>query len=117
MLRPPSTKTYLTPAKILPVALLTLVLAGCEGKGMQDRQSRPANETAVTQPRTQAAPAKLLNSLGIVATAREAPQPYYDEVGRDQFADIPENAVIRVADTPVSTFSIDVDTASYSFVR
>lgn len=36
---------------------------------------------------------------------------------RDRFSDINENGVLAVKDNPVSTFSIDVDTASYSFVR
>ncbi len=36
---------------------------------------------------------------------------------RDRFADFTPNPVIASADTPVSTFSIDVDTAAYSFLR
>jgi Ca-activated chloride channel family protein len=38
-------------------------------------------------------------------------------VGRDRFETINPNPVNRVAEEPVSTFSIDVDTASYAFVR
>ena len=38
-------------------------------------------------------------------------------VGRDQFEHITPNPVKLVAEEPVSTFSIDVDTASYAFVR
>ena len=38
-------------------------------------------------------------------------------VGRDRFETINPNPVKRVAEEPVSTFSIDVDTASYAFVR
>lgn len=38
-------------------------------------------------------------------------------VGEDEFADFEENAIKQVSDHPVSTFSVDVDTASYSFVR
>lgn len=54
---------------------------------------------------------------GLVAEADIAqPQPYRD-VGRDQFETVDTNPVKRVSDEPVSTFSIDVDTASYSFVR
>jgi Ca-activated chloride channel family protein len=37
--------------------------------------------------------------------------------GRDRFEHFEINPVHRVADEPVSTFSADVDTASYSFVR
>jgi Ca-activated chloride channel family protein len=40
-----------------------------------------------------------------------------EPVGRDQFAGAAENGFKVVRETPVSTFSIDVDTASYSFVR
>ena len=42
---------------------------------------------------------------------------HYREQGRDQFADFAPNPVKVVAEEPVSTFSIDVDTASYGFVR
>jgi Ca-activated chloride channel family protein len=38
-------------------------------------------------------------------------------VGQDKFKNIEANPVQLVAEKPVSTFSIDVDTASYSFVR
>lgn len=40
-----------------------------------------------------------------------------EPVGRDKFANAPENAFKAAHDAPVSTFSIDVDTASYAFVR
>jgi Ca-activated chloride channel family protein len=43
--------------------------------------------------------------------------PQYESVGRDQFQSVQENEIKRVADAPVSTFSSDVDTASYSFMR
>ncbi|NVK56443.1 MAG: VWA domain-containing protein [Alteromonadaceae bacterium] len=41
------------------------------------------------------------------------PQPKYD----DKFSEFNTNPVKQVAEHPVSTFSADVDTASYSFVR
>ncbi len=44
-------------------------------------------------------------------------QPYYKDVGRDQFENITPNPVKKVSEVPVSTFSVDVDTASYAFVR
>ncbi len=43
--------------------------------------------------------------------------PGYQDQGRDRFSNVPDNPVKRVADDPVSTFSADVDTASYAFVR
>ncbi len=45
------------------------------------------------------------------------PGPRYRDEGRDRFTATDANPVKRVAEAPVSTFSIDVDTASYSFVR
>jgi len=41
----------------------------------------------------------------------------YQDVGRDRFEAFDQNRVHLVSETPVSTFSVDVDTASYSFVR
>ena len=50
---------------------------------------------------------------------RQAPYwgPQYHDVGRDKFASVSENRFKAVREEPVSTFSIDVDTASYSWVR
>ncbi len=45
------------------------------------------------------------------------PQPGYHDVGRDKFEDFAENPIKLVKQEPVSTFSIDVDTSSYAFVR
>ncbi len=64
------------------------------------------------------------NDLGLagfvtpgVIPADVVSQPGYQEVGRDKFAEFEENPVKLVSEEPVSTFSADVDTASYSFVR
>ncbi|MBC7767977.1 MAG: VWA domain-containing protein [Phycisphaerales bacterium] len=48
---------------------------------------------------------------------RIAPQPMPGDVDRDQYEDTDTNPIFVTAETPVSTFSIDVDTASYSNVR
>lgn len=42
---------------------------------------------------------------------------YYQEQGRDKFETVTDNPVKTVKTDPVSTFSVDVDTASYSVVR
>ena len=47
---------------------------------------------------------------------QERPAPEAGE-NRDQFEAVAPNVIKQVATEPVSTFSIDVDTASYSFVR
>jgi Ca-activated chloride channel family protein len=52
-----------------------------------------------------------------VEPQRERGSAASEPVGRDRFANAPENAFKAARDMPVSTFSIDVDTASYAFVR
>jgi len=47
----------------------------------------------------------------------EQPPAYYQETGRDRFEDFEGSPVKAVAEDPVSTFSIDVDTAAYAFMR
>ena len=57
---------------------------------------------------------------GVAAMRVPAPGywiPPYQDVGRDKFTNFAENAFQIVREAPVSTFSIDVDTASYSWVR
>ena len=54
----------------------------------------------------------------LIAPASETmPQPGYQEHGRDRFERFETNPVKVAAEEPVSTFSIDVDTASYAFMR
>lgn len=47
----------------------------------------------------------------------DVPQDYYQDQGRDQFETVEINPVKMTAEEPVSTFSADVDTASYAFMR
>ncbi|MCP4979369.1 MAG: VWA domain-containing protein, partial [Gammaproteobacteria bacterium] len=42
---------------------------------------------------------------------------HYQDQGRDKFTEITPNPTKLVREDPVSTFSVDVDTASYAFVR
>lgn len=43
--------------------------------------------------------------------------PQYQDDGRDKFEDFEVNPFKQVSSDPVSTFSVDVDTASYAFAR
>lgn len=54
--------------------------------------------------------------IGALAAPEMALSPPLAE-GRDQFATISDNPVKVTQEEPVSTFSIDVDTAAYAFVR
>jgi Ca-activated chloride channel family protein len=76
---------------------------GPAGKSMADSRNRPAHA----------------GGNGVLANvAPPAPPPVPQEyVGRDKFEHFDLNPVKRVTEEPVSTFSVDVDTASYSFVR
>lgn len=49
--------------------------------------------------------------------AEDRVQPNQTAHGEDKFASSPRNRVHVTAETPLSTFSIDVDTASYSYMR
>lgn len=46
-----------------------------------------------------------------------SPTSQYRDEGRDRFSQFEQQAVKSTATDPISTFSVDVDTASYSFVR
>ncbi|WP_081369449.1 vWA domain-containing protein [Bradyrhizobium japonicum] len=61
--------------------------------------------------------AQLLSQVEVFRDQREHAPAASEPVGRDKFANAPENAFKVARDAPVSTFSIDVDTASYAFVR
>lgn len=74
-----------------------------EGKSLMEAAPEPLQSAA--------APA--------VSTAKSADVQSltYRDQGRDRFTDIEANPVKQAAEEPLSTFSIDTDTASYSFVR
>ncbi len=55
-------------------------------------------------------------SGGFTAASEQAPSPSHS-IGRDQFPVVDANPVRVVSENPVSTFSVDVDTASYAFMR
>jgi Ca-activated chloride channel homolog len=54
---------------------------------------------------------------GFASLPEPAPPSGYHDEGRDRFQTIKTNPVKVTAEEPVSTFSIDVDTSSYSFMR
>jgi Ca-activated chloride channel family protein len=72
-------------------------------------------ERKISSRQSLASPAPVARRLADDATlARPVDQSY---VGRDKFDTITTNPVKLVSEAPVSTFSIDVDTAAYAFVR
>ncbi|MEG3177657.1 VWA domain-containing protein [Sphingomonas sp. RB3P16] len=61
-------------------------------------------------------PVTMSRAYGYAQERIPSPPPYHD-VGRDKFTATEQNAFKVVREEPVSTFSLDVDTASYAFVR
>lgn len=106
-----------------PVAIVD---PGNDGAVNESAGSAPEAERPLLVPR---------GSEGMVAADRARPVPdgiakqssermeiapvpgVYEEENRDRFAQFDSNPVRLAAEHPVSTFSIDVDTASYAFVR
>lgn len=68
----------------------------------------PADYITVTAARAAGAPAPMVSP-------RHWPQPEPED--RERYDDTEANPVVSTAEEPVSTFSIDVDTASYAVVR
>lgn len=103
-----------------PDTNLTEALQRVPGIALEEMAAAPAPKPIAAAPAVSRALSAQANAVAPSALKREAsadmvapaPQEF-----RDRFEDFKENAVIAVSENPVSTFSIDVDTASYSFVR
>jgi len=88
------------------------VIAAREGEVEQKlRQSGRSKGAMKMAARTEMA--KSFGTGVMLNTIRRPSEP----IDRENYAPIDSNQVIRVAQTPVSTFSIDVDTGAYSNVR
>ena len=131
----------------LGLALGAFLLASCAGRGVETTAASPqeavaeeeaataADSIVVTGSRAERSDlAKVRQSESRIASPAPPPPPApalmsvpapmpgywnppYQDVGRDKFTNFAENAFKIVREEPVSTFSIDVDTASYSWVR
>jgi Ca-activated chloride channel family protein len=123
---------------IFGLTLASLLLASCAGSSIDNKVASPPGEPkaqeaadagniVVTGSRVER---RNLESAMPVVVAMEPPpppapgmvapgqwSPPYHDVGRDKFTNFAENSFKIVREAPVSTFSIDVDTASYSWVR
>ncbi len=82
-----------------------------------DLQAPLAYKEEIKRSKPSTKPARLLSEAADRTAADEERLSGQAYVGRDRFETLNPNPVKRVREEPVSTFSIDVDTASYSFVR
>ncbi|MEJ1969190.1 MAG: VWA domain-containing protein [Rhizomicrobium sp.] len=105
-------------------AALAFILAACGTDTVPKPGQAAANETVVVTGAKQA-PENVLDALPppsppppSMAIAGPARAPgYWQPANTSRFPDAKPNAVVVAAEQPVSTFSIDVDTASYGVVR
>ena len=98
-------------------ALLAVLLAGC-GTDTYYAESYPQPEPAPT-PMVAMAPMdnhQAVSSLRFSRVTHDDAQAL-PEPGRERYGKIDDNPVKLVAEEPVSTFSVDVDTGSYANVR
>ena len=124
---------------ILATATLAMLLGACATSGPPAPEVASAEDAAnivVTGSRVDGRRARLESASPVQAMMVAPPppppppppapglrapdpqhMPYYQDVGRDRFTSVAPNPFRDVRQEPVSTFSIDVDTASYSFVR
>jgi len=118
---------------LLATVCLALASGGC-GSPQQSAQSFGYSGPVPTQENTRAAGARLPASRGTVdglmsvlppapppALSSGAPLSFFNTnrppVDREAYAPVKENPFFASATEPLSTFSIDVDTASYASVR
>lgn len=92
-----------------------------DGSPQESNKSSPVQTTPVPERQQMAAaqpPSATTRSRAPEGTLlRESPPVAIEKEARDKFEAVAINPVKQVAAEPVSTFSTDVDTASYAFVR
>jgi Ca-activated chloride channel family protein len=105
-----------------------LLLAACSASSPEPEvQASPAPASPLVRERLAAPAAAEMRAEAShkrLATLAHAPSPIadvlppgYRDESREQYQAYADNPVFTVAETPVSTFSIDVDTGSYASVR
>ncbi|PWE17504.1 VWA domain-containing protein [Marinicauda salina] len=111
-------------------AAIALIVAACaefgteggveqEESGGQADQSADQNSPPTPPPSPE--PAAEMAGLRVTAASmggpQSFPQPRPGDIDRERYEDADPNPVVATAEEPVSTFSIDVDTASYAVAR
>lgn len=102
-------------------SVVVTVLAALVGCGLSSSReaAKPVAETPAA-PSPEGALAKRAAAPVLMASQRvmhDSVALAYRDAPREQYQNLPDNPVYSVAQTPVSTFSADVDTGSYANVR
>ncbi len=113
-----------TSAAIAALLVGVLILAGCDKPqqpASQDKQMAPASDATTASQATEKDEAigttKAPEMAGRGYAPLPPPAPFPSPEVRDRYENVKPNPVKLVKDEPVSTFSADVDTASYAIVR
>jgi Ca-activated chloride channel family protein len=124
-----SSKLFYRRAGIVLAALMLSALTACALDDRAPAEPVPPAAVSPPPPAASAEPMAAAAAADAVYAARSAkamerapgfmppPQPQFIAEQREHYADIQANAVQRVTEAPVSTFSIDVDTGAYANVR
>ncbi|MFT0474445.1 vWA domain-containing protein [Pseudomonas antarctica] len=101
---------------------LLVALAGCGLSSSRDIAT-PEHAAPVAELQSEPVQGALSKRMPMPApmamrlVSQDSAAMVYRSEPREQYANLPDNPVHRVAETPVSTFSVDVDTGSYANVR
>ena len=101
---------------LLVITSFLLVLTSCAAADKSGAANAPNNYYPQYYPQKRTTTANLSVEDESLETAPDASEPvygYYDE----DYGKFIENEFINTIDAPVSTFSADVDTASYAYFR
>ncbi len=110
-------------ARPLSLLLLAAVLTSACGGGRETANAPAENQAAPAQPGMVKEMAADAASANANAGSAAKPEAFYDARARaegaagEAYAKIDENPFLEASRAPLSTFSIDVDTASYSNTR
>jgi Ca-activated chloride channel family protein len=101
----------------LLAAAAVLVLAACESQTGVAPPPPPPPAPPPPPPPMYDSVAVTGARLAMEAAPAPMPQPMPGDIDREEYEDVDANPIVAVAEEPVSTFSIDVDTASYAVTR
>lgn len=112
------TLLFLRPAAQGFAVTLLVTLAGC-GLSSAPEVAQPIEPGPIAELHSAQVQGALVKRVAMPAPmlVQESAVLDYRSEPREQYENLPDNPVHRVAETPVSTFSVDVDTGSYANVR
>jgi len=112
------TLLFLRPAAQGFAVTLLVTLAGC-GLSSAPEVAQPIEPAPIAELHSAQVQGALVKRVAMPAPmlVQESAVLDYRSEPREQYENLPDNPVHRVAETPVSTFSVDVDTGSYANVR